>query len=73
MAASPGGLGGIRVLPHVRHLLSNLQMHVIPGQFGLGNAFSAFNDDCSLIDTKQQESVKNLCKNLVEITIALKK
>lgn len=72
MAASPGGLGGIRVLPHVRHLLSNLQMYVIPGQFGLGNAGSAFSDDGSLIDKKQQESVKNICKNLVEITKALK-
>ncbi len=50
MAASPGGLGGIRVLPHVRHLLSNLQMHVITGQYGLGNAGSAFADDGSLID-----------------------
>lgn len=72
MAASPGGLGGIRVLPHVRHLLSNLQMYVIPGQFGLGNAGSAFSSDGSLIDKKQQESVKNICKNLVEITKALK-
>ncbi len=72
MAASPGGLGGIRVLPHVRHLLSNLQMYVIPGQFGLGNAGSAFSSEGSLIDKKQQESVKNICKNLVEITKALK-
>ena len=73
LAASPGGLGGIRVLPHVRHLLSNLRMHVIPSQFGLGNAFKAFGDDGKLIDEKQKESVQNLCISLVKITKALKK
>ncbi len=73
LAASPGGLGGIRVLPHVRHLLSNLQMSVIPEQFGLGNASSAFNDDGSLADEKNQKAVRSICKNLVETTIALKK
>ncbi len=73
LAASPGGLGGVRVLPHVRHLLSNLQMHVIPGQFGLGNAYAAFDESGMLVDVKQKESVSKICKSLVEITQVLKK
>ena len=73
LAASPGGMGGIRVLPHVRQLLSGLKMHVIPTQFGLGNASQAFHDDCSLKDVKHQDTVKNLCDNLVAFTQALKK
>jgi len=73
LAASPGGLGGVRVLPHVRNLLSNLKMHVIPDQFGLGNSYKAFDDNGSLIDMKNQETLKKICTSLVETTIALKK
>jgi len=73
LAASPGGLGGIRVLPTVRQLLSGIKMLVIPTQFGLGNAGNAFNDDGTLSDTKNQEAVRKVCKKLVEITVALKK
>ena len=73
LAASPGGLGGIRVLPTVRQLLSGIKMLVIPTQFGLGNAGNAFNEDGTLSDAKNQEAVRNLCKKLVETTVALKK
>ena len=51
MAASPGPMGGIRVLPQLRNLLTNIAMHgthVIPKQFALGNAGNAFNEDGAL-------------------------
>ena len=47
MSASPGALGGIRGLPQLRHVLSNISMngtHVIPLQFCLGNANKTFDD-----------------------------
>ena len=42
MAASPGGLGGIRGLSMLRLLLSNIGMHVVGSQFSLPNADLAF-------------------------------
>ena len=42
MAASPGGLGGIRGLPMLRLLLSNIGMHVVGSQFSLPNADLVF-------------------------------
>ena len=38
MAASPGGLGGIRGLPMLRLLLSNIGMNVVGSQYGLSPA-----------------------------------
>ena len=38
MAASPGGLGGIRGLPMLRLLLANIGMNVVGSQFSLPNA-----------------------------------
>ena len=42
MAASPGSLGGIRGLPMLRLLLSNIGMHVVGSQFSLPNADLVF-------------------------------
>lgn len=56
MAASPGGMGGMRMLPELRNLLTNIAMHgthVIPKQFSLGNAGNAFDDAGNLKDDNQ--------------------
>lgn len=53
MAASPGPQGGLRGLPTLRNLLSNIAMHgthVIPAQFALGHAYDAFGEDGALKD-----------------------
>ncbi|MGB0718985.1 MAG: NADPH-dependent FMN reductase [Bdellovibrionales bacterium] len=52
MAASPGGLGGMRMLPQLRLYLSHIAMHgtsVIPKQFSLPHAGDALNDNGKLI------------------------
>ena len=41
---SPGGLGGLRGLPHLRVLLSGIGTHVIPAQTAIGGANDAFDD-----------------------------
>ncbi len=46
-AVSPGPLGGIRGLPALRDLLSNIGVHVIPTQIAVGGK-DAMNDDGSL-------------------------
>ncbi|MEL7087282.1 MAG: NAD(P)H-dependent oxidoreductase [Planctomycetota bacterium] len=47
MAASTGGLGGLRGLVHLRAILGNLQMIVLPGQMALSNAADAFGDEAN--------------------------
>ena len=66
MAASPGGLGGLRGLVHLRAILGNLQMVVLPGQFALSNAAAAFDDQGQLTDEKQAARVEGLGRGLAE-------
>ena len=49
-AASPGGLGGLRGLVHVRAILGNLGITVLPDQVAVGNAHAAFRGDGTLAD-----------------------
>ncbi|MCA8916626.1 MAG: NAD(P)H-dependent oxidoreductase [Planctomycetes bacterium] len=72
MAASPGARGGIRMLPHLRDLLSNIQFLVLPGMFGLANANEAFDADGNLKDEKTAGIVKGLGRAVVEMAGKLK-
>ena len=48
LAASPGGLGGLRSLSHLTPLLMNLQCWVAPQQFALAKAHEAFDPNGQL-------------------------
>ncbi len=71
LSASPGALGGLRGLVHVRAILSNINVLVIPQQFALGKANEAFNDDGTLKDAKSQSFATTVGKRLAEVTQAL--
>lgn len=58
MAASPGELGGLRGLVHVRSILSSIGVLVIPDQIAIPRAFEAFGEDGRLVDERQQDKVK---------------
>ena len=60
MSASPGALGGLRGLVHVRAILSNLNVLLIPQQVAVSKANESFNPDGSLKEAKQQASVEQL-------------
>ena len=71
MSASPGALGGLRGLVHVRAILSNIHVLVLPDQKAIPNAHEAFDDHGSLIDPKQQQAVLGLGARLTETVAKL--
>lgn len=66
MAASPGGLGGLRGLVHVKMILGNMDVIILPDQLALSKAHEAFNEDGTLKDEKMQAWAERLGRNLVE-------
>ena len=68
MAASPGGMGGIRGLSHTREILFNLGAIVSPGQVALGAAYEAFDSNGKLNDPATHERLTQLVQNVVALT-----
>ncbi len=71
MSASPGGLGGLRGLVHVRSILSSIGVLVLPDQKALPKAFEAFDADGRLNDSKQQAEVEQLGNKLATVLAKL--
>jgi NAD(P)H-dependent FMN reductase len=72
MSASPGALGGIRGLVHVRSILGNIGVIVLPDQIAVTKAHEAFKPDGSLTDHKQQTGIEALGKTLASFLLTLK-
>ena len=64
MSASPGALGRLRGLVHVRSILGNIGVVVLPDQIAVAKAHEAFQPDGSLKDPKQQSGIEALGKTL---------
>ncbi|WP_196522515.1 NADPH-dependent FMN reductase [Nostoc commune] len=71
MSASPGALGGLRGLVHLRSILGNIKVLVLPDQIAVSKAFEAFNPDGTFKDPKQQESIEKLGEGLTKILLKL--
>jgi chromate reductase len=71
MSASPGGLGGLRGLVHVRSILGNIGVIVLPDQITIAKAHEAFNEDGTLKDKKQEDQVKKIGANVAKILLKL--
>ena len=71
MSASPGMLGGLRGLVHVRSILGNIGVIVMPDQIAIAKAHEAFNEDGTLKDKKQEDQVKKIGGNVAKILLKL--
>ncbi|HSS64117.1 MAG TPA: NAD(P)H-dependent oxidoreductase [Gammaproteobacteria bacterium] len=60
MSASPGRLGGLRGLVHVRAILGNIGCIVLPEQVAVPSAGDAFADDGQLKDESQNKRIIGL-------------
>nr|WP_282571235.1 NAD(P)H-dependent oxidoreductase [Methylonatrum kenyense] len=58
--ASPGRLGGMRALAHLRTLLAGIGVHVVPGQVTVGQAGDAFDANGQLQDQATAEALRDL-------------
>jgi NAD(P)H-dependent FMN reductase len=65
-SASPGGLGGIRGLAHLRAILASIGMTVLPAQVAVSKAYEAFTPEGTLADAKQHSRVTALGANLAK-------
>lgn len=68
MATSPGALGGLRGLYHLRELLLNINITVLPKMHSVGYSHDAFNDDWKLTDPEQQKQIEALGWQLVSFS-----
>ena len=72
MSASPGALGGLRGLVHLRSILSNIGVTVIPEQRAIGQAHEAFGEDGLLKDQGQLDAIKAIGARVAKLAQALK-
>ena len=72
LSASPGALGGLRGLSHVRAVLMNLGVLVITKQQAVSQAYQAFDENGSLRDQGTQERLRALLEDLIQTTGRLK-
>ena len=66
VSASPGALGGLRGLVHVRSILGNIGVIVLPDQMALSKADQSFDTAGKLKDPKQEAGIKNIGAALAE-------
>jgi NAD(P)H-dependent FMN reductase len=67
MSASPGALGGVRGLVHVRSILGNIGCLVLPDQVAISRAQEAFAETGQLLDESLQHRIEALGLQLTQI------
>ena len=65
LSASPGALGGLRGLTHIRTILTTLGVLVLPNQMAVPRAYEAFDAEGGLVDDRQRARVHRLAERLV--------
>jgi NAD(P)H-dependent FMN reductase len=68
LSASPGALGGLRGLVHVRSILGNLGAIVLPTQVAVSKARDALSDEGTLVDERVAGRLAEAIEQLVEVS-----
>ena len=71
-ACSPGSMGGIAMLYHMREILVRLGSLIVSEQAAVGNGFSVFDEEGKITDERSAEFLASTCKSLVSKTALLK-
>ena len=66
MSASPGALGGLRNLVHLRSILGNIGVHVLPDQLAIPKAHEVFDDSGAIKDARHAASAVRLGGDLAK-------
>lgn len=66
LSASSGALGGLRGLVHLRAILGNIGVIVLPEQVALSAAQDAFASESALKDPKQQSRLESTVRKLAD-------
>lgn len=72
MAASPGGVGGMRSLMTLRGILAHIGVLVLPEQVTIPAAHEAFDEAGQLKDARKAKQVAKLASGLVELATKVK-
>jgi chromate reductase len=67
ISASPGALGGVRGLNHLRSVLMNLGVLVVTPQQAVSRAHQAFNDQGGLKEEANLERLRGVVEELVRV------
>ena len=73
MSASTGALGGLRGLVHLRAILSNINVLVLPEQISIPNAAEAFTAEGQLADAAKQAAIQGLGQKLALTIVKLQR
>ena len=71
MAASPGALGGLRGLAHLRQILSGIGVVVAPAQHAIAQAGAAFDDRGELAEEPHGAAVRRVVRETVRLAARL--
>ncbi|MFT5164276.1 MAG: chromate reductase [Alteromonadaceae bacterium] len=72
LSTSPGGLGGLRGLNHVRDIFVGMGSLVLSNQVAIASAYQAFNEAGELVDESVADRVNTLTAELVSTVRKLK-
>jgi chromate reductase len=72
LSSSPGAIGGLQGLVHVRQILTRLQMVVVPAQYALGGGHEAFDENGEMRDEAKAEMAVGVGLEMIKVCRALK-
>lgn len=67
LSASPGGLGGIRGLHHLRTILAGIGAFVLPNHLAVGKSTANLQNDMQITDERLQDQLVNLSNEMVRV------